>query len=85
MSNKKTKLKHMIENGKIVVDVEGFKILYDMEIYKDYCGGAVGTISEMEDEIENREKSTHYLCLEGSEWKKIVHGYVDYIFNQVGI
>ena len=32
MSNKKTKLKYVIENGKIVVDVESFKILYGMEI-----------------------------------------------------
>ena len=80
MSNKKTKLKYVIENGKIVVDVESFKILYGMEIHEDYCGGGIGTWSEMEDAIENSEMSTHYLYLEGSQWKKIVHGNVDYDF-----
>ena len=80
MSMKKNKLEYVYDNGKVMVDIEGFKVLYRMEVDKDYCGGAVGTVAEMEDEIENREKSTHYLYLEGSEWKKIVHGYVDYDF-----
>ena len=37
-------------------------------------------MQEMEEEIENRENSTHYLYLDGTEWKTIIHGYVDYDF-----
>lgn len=51
-----------------------------MEVEHDYRSCGAATMREYYENIENEERSTHYLYLKDSEWKKIIHGYVPFEF-----
>lgn len=66
----------------IYVNIAGYEICYNMQVEHDYTGGCFGaaTMREYYENIENEERSTHFLYLKDSEWTKIIHGYVPFEF-----
>jgi hypothetical protein len=74
-------MRHSRQDNRICVNVEGYKIYYTLEDKNNYTYGAgAGTMREYLENIENEEASTHYLKLEGSDWKTIIHGLVPFKF-----
>ena len=65
-------------HDKLIIHINGADITYNMETQNDYAqfNWGAATMREYLENIENEEMTTHYLMLEGSDWKTVIHGLV---------